>query len=91
MTRHPHNAVLTALTTPPPTPPPSQVLDPERAGDLSFDPLDPTKTWPEDQFPLIPVGKMVLDTNVDNFHNETEQVAFCPANVVPGIDFSDDK
>jgi catalase len=56
-----------------------------------FDPLDATKTWPEDKFPLISVGKMVLNRNPENFFAETEQAAFCPASVVPGIDFSADK
>lgn len=56
-----------------------------------FDPLDATKTWPEDRFPLIPVGKMVLNRNPENFFAETEQAAFCPASVVPGIEFSADK
>lgn len=56
-----------------------------------FDPLDPTKTWPEDKFPLMPVGKMVLNRNPKNFFAETEQAAFCPASIVPGIEFSADK
>jgi catalase len=57
----------------------------------TFDPLDPTKVWPEDKFPLTPVGKMVLDRNPENFFAETEQAAFCPATLVPGIEFSADK
>ena len=57
----------------------------------TFDPLDDTKTWPEDQFPLMPVGKMVLDRNPDNFFTQVEQAAFCPANLVPGIELSADK
>jgi len=56
-----------------------------------FDPLDPTKTWPEDKFPLMPVGKMVLNRNPDNFFTQVEQSAFCPANLVPGVEFSNDK
>ena len=52
--------------------------------------LDPTKLIPEELVPLQPVGRMVLDRNPDNFFAETEQVAFCVANVVPGIDFSND-
>jgi catalase len=56
-----------------------------------FDPLDATKTWPEDRLPLMPVGKMVLNRNPENFFAETEQAAFCPASIVPGIDFSADK
>ena len=57
----------------------------------TFDPLDPTKTWPEDQFPLMPVGKMVLNRNPENFFAEVEQAAFCPASLVPGIELSADK
>ncbi len=57
----------------------------------SFDPLDATKTWPEDKFPLIPVGKMTLNRNPANFFAEVEQAAFCPASIVPGIEFSADK
>ena len=52
--------------------------------------LDATKVIPEELVPLRPVGRMVLDRTVDNFFAETEQVAFCTSNVVPGIDFSDD-
>jgi catalase len=55
-----------------------------RASRFSFDPLDVTKIWPEDVFPLQPVGRMVLNRNPDNFFNENEQLAFCPALVVPG-------
>lgn len=51
---------------------------------FDFDPLDVTKIWPEDIFPLQPVGRMVLNRNPDNFFNENEQLAFCPALVVPG-------
>ncbi|MEN6611572.1 MAG: catalase [Methanoregulaceae archaeon] len=58
---------------------------------LDFDPLDATKTWPEDKYPLAPVGKMVLDKNPDNFFAEVEQAAFCPASLVPGIEPSADK
>jgi len=56
-----------------------------------FDPLDPTKTWPEGKLPLMPVGKMVLNRNPENFFTEVEQAAFCPASIVPGIEFSADK
>lgn len=57
----------------------------------TFDPLDDTKIWPEDKFPLIPVGKMVLNRNPENFFTQVEEAAFCPANLVPGIEFSADK
>jgi len=55
-----------------------------------FDLLDATKIIPEEQVPVQPVGKMVLNRNPDNFFAETEQVAFHTANVVPGIDFTND-
>jgi catalase len=57
----------------------------------NFDPLDATKTWPEDKFPLMPVGMMVLNRNAENYFAEVEQAAFCPASIIPGIDFSADK
>jgi catalase len=56
-----------------------------------FDPLDATKTWPEDRFPLIPVGKLVLDRNPENYFAEVEQSAFGVPSLVPGIEFSADK
>eukprot|EP00891_Asterochloris_glomerata_P006791 jgi/Astpho2/6791/Aster-07235 len=68
-----------------------QLMDPEEQDKLDFDPLDATKYWPEEQFPLRKVGRMVLDKVVDNFHNESEQIAFSPHNLVPGITFSNDK
>ena len=52
--------------------------------------LDATKIIPEEQVPVRPVGRLVLDRMVDNFFAETEQVAFCTQNVVPGIDFTND-
>jgi catalase len=68
-----------------------QTMDPADEEKFYFDPLDCTKIWPEETFPLRPVGRMVLDTNIDNFHAENEQIAFCPADTVPGITFSNDK
>jgi len=67
-----------------------QMFSERQAEAFSFDPLDSTKIIPEELVPLTPVGKMVLHRNPDNFFAETEQVAFCTANVVPGIDFSND-
>lgn len=55
-----------------------------------IDLLDSTKIIPEEVVPVVPVGRMVLDRNPDNFFAETEQVAFCVQNIVPGIDFTDD-
>ena len=67
-----------------------QVFSEEQAGQFGFDVLDPTKLVPEETIPVVPVGKMVLDRNPDNFFAETEQVAFCTAHIVPGIDFTND-
>ena len=67
-----------------------QIIDRETADGLPFDVLDATKLIPEEVVPLEMVGKMVLDRNPDNFFAETEQVAFCPSHIVPGIDFSED-
>lgn len=68
-----------------------QTMDPAIEDTLDFDPLDSTKIWPEDQFPLRPVGKMVLDRNVDNFFTDAEMVAFNPGVLVPGVLPSADK
>jgi catalase len=66
-------------------------LIPESDADcFDFDLLDPTKIVPEELVPVAPVGRMVLNRNPENFFAETEQVAFCVQNVVPGIGFTDD-
>lgn len=67
-----------------------QLFTEEEADKFPFDHLDATKLIPEELVPVKIVGKMVLNRNVDNFFAETEQVAFCPSHVVPGIDFSND-
>ena len=67
-----------------------QIFTEEQAEKFSFDILDATKIIPEELIPVQPVGRMVLNRNPDNFFAETEQVAFCTAHVVPGIDFSND-
>jgi catalase len=67
-----------------------QVFDEARAEAFSFDVLDSTKIVPEELVPITPIGRMTLNRNPDNFFAETEQVAFCTAHVVPGIDFSND-
>src|SRR5438874_10040350 len=67
-----------------------QLFDDEFADAFAFDVLDPTKIIPEELVPLRPVGRLVLDRMVDNFFAETEQVAFCTQNIVPGIDFTND-
>ena len=67
-----------------------QLFTQEQAEKFPFDHLDPTKLIPEELVPLKTIGRMVLDRWPDNFFAETEQVAYCPANIVPGIDFSND-
>ena len=67
-----------------------QVFTEEQADSFEFDVLDSTKVVPEELVPLQPIGKMVLNRNPDNFFAETEQVAFCTAHVIPGIDFTND-
>jgi catalase len=67
-----------------------QAFDQAFADAQPYDVLDATKLIPEEVIPVRPIGRMVLDRNPDNFFAETEQVAFCPANIVPGIDFSND-
>ncbi|MFT3805085.1 MAG: catalase [Burkholderiaceae bacterium] len=67
-----------------------QIFDEEQAQGFSFDVLDATKLVPEELVPVTPIGRMVLNRNPDNFFAETEQVAFCTAHVVPGIDFTND-
>jgi catalase len=67
-----------------------QLFTEEQADAFSFDVLDATKLIPEELVPLTPIGRMVLNRNPDNFFSETEQVAFCTAHIVPGLDFSND-
>ena len=67
-----------------------QMFDQATADSLPFDHLDSTKLIPEETVPVRVVGTLTLNRNVDNFFANTEQVAFCTSNIVPGIDFSDD-
>lgn len=67
-----------------------QVIEEEDEHSFDFDILDPTKLIPEELVPVTPIGKMVLNRNPDNYFAETEQVAFSPGHIVPGIDFSND-
>jgi catalase len=67
-----------------------QLFDEEFANSFAFDVLDSTKIIPEEDVPVKRVGRLVLDRCVDNFFAETEQVAFCTNNIIPGIDFSND-
>ncbi|EDP6893440.1 TPA: catalase [Campylobacter lari] len=68
-----------------------QVLKEDEAEKLGFNPFDLTKVWPHSIVPLIEVGELVLNKNVQNYFNEVEQAAFSPSNIVPGIGFSPDK
>lgn len=68
-----------------------QVMTFEQAEKVSFNPFDLTKIWPQGEFPLIPVGRMVLDRNPSNYFAEVEQIAFAPSHLVPGIEPSPDK
>lgn len=63
----------------------------EQARTFKFNPFDLTKVWPHDQFPLLEVGRLVLDRNPENYFAQVEQSAFSPANLVPGIEASPDK
>jgi len=67
-----------------------QLFDEQFVEDFEFDVLDATKIIPEEQVPLRPIGRLVLDRRVENFFADTEQVAFCTQNIVPGIDFTED-
>ena len=67
-----------------------QLFTQAQADGFAFDHLDETKLIPEELVPLTVIGRMVLDRWLDNFFAETEQVAFCPLHLVPGMDFSDD-
>jgi catalase len=68
-----------------------QMMDDHDHPELDWDPLDDTKTWPEQDFPLKPIGKMVLNRTTQNFFAENEQIAFGTGVLVDGLDFSDDK
>lgn len=68
-----------------------QVMNYDAAQKASFNPFDVTKVWPQSEYPLIPVGRFVLDRNPSNYFAEVEQIAFSPANLVPGIEASPDK
>lgn len=68
-----------------------QIMTPEQAKNYKFDPFDVTKVWYHSDFPLLPVGRMVLNRNPENYFAEVEQIAFAPSNFVPGIGPSPDK
>lgn len=68
-----------------------QVMTFEEAEKVKFNPFDLTKVWSQKEYPLIPVGKMTLDRNPNNYFAEVEQAAYSPAHLVPGIEASPDK
>ena len=68
-----------------------QIISDDEHAELDFDPLDDTKVWPENEFVPRPVGRMVLNRNVENVFAENEQIAFGTGVLVDGLDFSDDK
>jgi catalase len=67
-----------------------QLFDDAFADEFDFDVLDATKIIPEELVPVRPIAKLTLDRTVDNFFAETEQVAFCTQNIIPGVDFTND-
>jgi len=68
-----------------------QIATPEQLAKLDFDPFDDTKIWPESIFPQSKIGKMTLNKMPDNYFQDTEQSAFSPGNLVPGIEPSPDR
>lgn len=68
-----------------------QILDECDFNKFDFNILDATKEWPDDLVPFIRIGKMTLNENPKNFFGEIEQLAFCPSNLIPGVEFSNDK
>lgn len=68
-----------------------QLMDPADAESLPYDPLDATKVWSEADYPLQPVGRLILNRNPENYREQVEKLAFSPANLLPGAEFSDDK
>ncbi|GIO60187.1 catalase [Paenibacillus cineris] len=68
-----------------------QLMNPDDAAHLPFDPLDDTKVWDQQQYPLRPVGRLVLNRNTDNYMGQVEKIAFSPSNLLEGAELSDDK
>ncbi|MGG4470663.1 catalase [Paenibacillus alvei] len=68
-----------------------QLMNKNDEQSLPYDPLDDTKVWDEQQYPLIPVGRMILNRNPDNYMEQVEKVAFSPSNLLEGAELSDDK
>ncbi|MDD9270803.1 catalase [Paenibacillus sp. GCM10023248] len=68
-----------------------QLMDPVDEASLPYDPLDPTKVWDEQQYPLHPVGRLILNRNPHNYKEQVEKLAFSPSNLLEGAELSDDK
>ncbi|AZS15284.1 catalase [Paenibacillus lutimineralis] len=68
-----------------------QLMNPQDESFLPYDPLDSTKVWDERQYPLLPVGRLVLNNNPDNYMEQVEKLAFSPSNLLEGAELSDDK
>jgi len=68
-----------------------QLMNPRDVAILPFDPLDDTKVWDEQQYPLHAVGRLVLNQNTNNFMEEVEKIAFSPSNLLEGAELSEDK
>jgi catalase len=68
-----------------------QLMNPDDAAHLPFDPLDDTKVWDQQQYPLRPVGRLILNRNTDNYMGQVEKIAFSPSNLLEGAELSDDK
>jgi catalase len=68
-----------------------QVMTPTQADESAMNPFDVTKVWPQSEYPLIPVGRLVLNRNPTNYFAEVEQIAFAPSHLIPGIEASPDK
>lgn len=68
-----------------------QLMEQDAVDSLPFDPLDDTKIWDENTYPLIPVGRLTLDRNPDDYNEQIEKLAFSPANLLEGAELSDDK
>lgn len=68
-----------------------QIMTFDQAKTFKYNPFDLTKIWPHKEYPLIEVGDLVLDRNPQNYFAEVEQMAFSPANMVPGVEPSPDR
>ncbi|ULL14471.1 catalase [Paenibacillus sp. H1-7] len=68
-----------------------QLMNPADEASLPYDPLDDTKVWDERQYPYMPVGRLVLNRNPDNYMEQVEKIAFSPTNLLEGAEISDDK